>query len=241
MQRYLWVVVAVLMLHQVALGDDGKGLLKQVFKKMKSGPPSGSGVFMKYAVTVKTIEGTSHEDEIEVAMFDKKIKMKSEGVTIYQDSKTMVLIRPEENTIFITSPVDADKRKNQLQYFVNLQDSLFNYLVLKSCSEDASIRTFTNRPTKKLILHLKNEIAGGIGIKSVTYWLDEENLIMKRAVLEFANDELQHIDSLLFEFSDFNYHYKTTVFNGTALAKVIDDRNKKLLAEYKGYRLIDKR
>src|SRR5687767_351606 len=82
-------------------------LFHKAFGKMKDMSPKPSkGLSVEYVVTVQTVDGNTYTDNIHLNIYNNRASIISSDVTIYQDEKAMVAIRPEANTIFMTRPAD---------------------------------------------------------------------------------------------------------------------------------------
>jgi hypothetical protein len=213
-------------------------VFKLAFEKMKQiTPPEGKGLAIKYSVDAQTADGKVYHDVIEMTSMNKKALVKSQDATIYQDEKTMVIIRPAEHSIFVTTPLDANIRKFKMQDMMKLQDSIFANLKLKKCSDD---ETASGSDKKKLDFLVPPAITSRSGIKSATYWLDIKNTTINKVALYYNGKSTKGFTSLIYDFAFINNQYTESPFDGSAIGIVMNGK-KQLKSSYKGYSIIDNR
>lgn len=209
-------------------------LFNKAFGKMTDMSPSlTKGLSLKYAVTAETLEGETYSDNIDLNILNDKASIVSTDVTIFQDEKTMVTIRPESTTIFMTKPGDKNFRKAKFQDIMKLQDSIFSKMILKNCTAEGT-------GLKKMTFVFPQQVMDRIGISSANYWVDEKKVTIKKLQLIYANQEGQRLKKWSMEFLHVDTRYAQLPFQGSALGKIYDSKNT-LRPLYKNYAVIDKR
>jgi hypothetical protein len=241
MTRVMGVLLVLISISAFSQSDDCRSLVRQSLDKMKrTSASTKGGVMMEYEVNVKTVENASYTDNIGVAIYGDKIRLASADIMLYQDSKTMVIVQKEANTIFIAQPNSRNFNRNQLDEFIKVNDSLFNSMIVKNCQLDNAVKVAGNVASKNIVFALPAKLQQSSGIHSVSYWLDEKNLLIKKVFIQYNSGNDQQLASIDFDFKKTNYDYVSQPFEGSALGAVMTSKNS-LKPEYSGYTLIDKR
>lgn len=230
---------AFLLIAFSAGAQEGQELFKTAFAKMKEASTYATkGLSLKYNVTVLTAAGQQYSDNIALEMKDKRFKVISSDVSVFQDEKTMVVIQPAQKVIFMTKPTPA-MGNNQWQNLIALQDSLVANLIVKSCVDVVDLK-IAKGPCKKIDLMLPMRIQQNMGVTSVTYWIEEREATIRKVQIVYAKRSEQPLSRLDFEFREMNFNYRATPFAGTALSLVMENRSN-MKASYKDFKVIDKR
>jgi hypothetical protein len=238
MLRTVLLIVAIISLFSfTAIDNDCLNLFKVAFEKMKNiSPQPGKGLAIKYTVNAQTTDGSYYTDNIDMSMYDKKYKVISTDATIYQDDKTMVVVRPESNSIFVTRPMDQNIRRIKMLDMMKLQDSIFAHLILKNCDADGKL----GPDYKKLTFEVPSKVQAKLGVVSVIYWMDVKKVVIKKVALNYKEQEGQRFKSVAYDFVVMDNSYTGKPFEGSAINIVMDAKNE-LKPLYKNYSVIDSR
>ncbi|AYB29196.1 hypothetical protein [Chryseolinea soli] len=235
------IVVLIPFLFWVAsvVAQDCEALFQEAYASLKKASLQPThGLMMKYEVNVLAVTGEQYTDVINLQMKGGRFKITSGDFTLYQDDKTMVVIQPKAETIFVTKPSGMDK--NKLQEMMALQDSLARYMTIKKCSNVSDSRIADGKPCRKMDFMLPANIEKRMGVSAVTYWIEESTRIMRKVQIIYKKRSEQPLARVDFDFREMVVDYKSQPFDGTALSKVMKGKSNPK-PEYARYKIIDKR
>jgi dipeptidyl aminopeptidase/acylaminoacyl peptidase len=203
-----------------------------LFKQRQENPYKGLSV--KYNVESTDNSGTISRQDISMRVFETKVLVESTDYTLYQDEQSVVAVRPSSNSIIISANASTDFRKLQFTNVIAGQDSLLNNIEIKSCSEDR----IGEKVYKKIICKIPERYSKGV-VDEVTYWVDGSDKSLKRITIVYRKDSDYPIRLWTVQLNEMNTAFKTSPFDGTAVAVVLD--NGKLKKQFAGYTVIDNR
>jgi hypothetical protein len=204
---------------------------RAAYNDLRSIQKNSKGTYISYSVEVVTAQGEKQVDHLTLKSVGNKSYVKSDAVTMFQDAATMVALQNTEKTIFITRPIPSEWKKAQLEGIFKVQDSLINYLNLKSCAMDM----VNAKKLQKLVFEPKGRLKDR-GVKYATYWLDDQSV--KSILIDYNKSD--YISSWKMTIDQFDSNYSEAPFQGSALSKVFDKSNK-LRNDFRNFTLIDKR
>lgn len=212
-------------------------LVKSLYKEINSGFQE-KGLYLHYRVSSvftnpHTGETESAQEEVRLYASGHKSRMESQFATIYKDSVSQVTILPERKTVML-SDVAKGPAQQKLNMMLQVQDSLFNYLVARECSaiqgrESGWVRAVFDGNAK---------LESRAGLKSITFILNVQTKILESIQMEYTPEK--HQQEVVMEILAADYNYKNEIFNGSALEKVIQ-AGQQLRPPHASFRLVDVR
>jgi hypothetical protein len=218
--------------------EDCMVMFKQAYQKMIAlyERKGNKGVSVIYKVEAITKDDKLNTDVVEMKIYNKKSKIVSQKIMIYQDEQTIVAIQPSGKSIFISRPLPESARQSQMENVFKLQDSLSQHLILKSCTKDVLKKG--DKETKKLTFQISPSKQEKFGITGLNYWINQKEVRVVKILIEYAASKPLKTSSYTIE--HFDGDYKGPPFDGSAVSVVMTSNNK-LKQEYKGYSVVDKR
>lgn len=217
--------------------QDCSVLFRQAYEKMRALRMSGSeSMAVTYSVNVAARSGESHSERIEVKAHDKKSRIVSREITLYQDQHALVAIQHGSKSIFITKPIPEQMRQNQFNDLLKLQDTVFRHMTIKNCAAE-KVSGF-DRPLSKVNFNLEKKLSERLGIKSVIYWMDAATIEVKKVRIDYAESNPM-VRSLEYSIEEMDLSYRQAPFAGSAVSVVMEGG--KLKEKYKNYAVTDKR
>jgi hypothetical protein len=237
----LWMLllVSIQLINAQALSDC-EALFKKATDKVRSLRliSVNQGFEMTGSIVVTSNKGNISTNKMQVRSFGEKYFYQTNENTLYQDEKNLVVIQKDQKSIFVTSPLAEKARQNQFAEMMKIQDSLQRYLQVKKCLRE-TIGADKTKTYVQINFTLKNEIRN-TGLESITYWIDEAMIEVKRIRIDYDEKSGSEIRSYEMNIDKVITNYNGVVFEGQAVSKVIDKKNNLVIA-YKGFTLIDKR
>lgn len=239
MKRILVGLMVLLSWTVQAQQDDCQGLLRKVAERMRVLRQSGNvnGFEMKCRIVVTAENGEVKQEPMEVMVKGNKYHYKTGETSLYQDSKTMVVVQRAQRTVFLTKAIPDQQRQDQLTNMIKLQDSLQRHLELRQCSREFG----TVKPGEgfiKMTFAPAKDIEG-LGLRSITYWVAAGTPEITKIQVDYTPGSGYGIKKYELIVEKMDAGTKTEPFPGEATLMAM--QGGKLRSEFKNYQLIDKR
>jgi len=240
MNKKINILVVILLLTRVVIAQEDACLkdVKRVYqlwtKEVKAS--SDKTVYLKYSTEIttgKTGSLKNNKSIIEVTSNKSNSYFSTSGTKVYQDDKYTVSILSDKKIIIINGYAGDSYKKKKLGQFEILKDSVFAHLEVQDCNKII----LNKKEYKKVVLKTNSYGAKIFKIKTIEFLLDEKLNRVKDIKVNYIKGH--RINKMRVSIIKQNLNYSAQLTK-VATSKVLGS-NGKLLAKYRGYRLIDNR
>lgn len=158
------LVIACMVLVSKSAVQAGDGECTHLLRTFYHNFPALSNQYawvMKYTVSFADWEGNEPQHiTTELAMSEKKMKMVSSEMEVYQDETSAVTVVPEEKKIYVADRQNNGKTEEMLKMLTMFRDTvLFARCDIRDCKD---VRADDGTPLKKFTLVFKPEVKNAL-------------------------------------------------------------------------------
>lgn len=240
----IFLVVACMVLASKGAVQAGEGECTHLLRTFYHSFPTLSNQhawLMKYTVSIADWQGGEPQHiTTELAMSEKKMRMVSSEMEVYQDEVNAVTVVPEEKKIYVADRQDNGKAEEMLKTLMMFRDTvLFARCDIRDCKD---IRAEDGTPLKKFTLAFKPEVKSALQkrypIVSIELVINTKTNKPYRYTTYFTN--AYALKSLSVTFHDVDFRAAIDNVSFRAGEKYLTEKQK-LRPAYNSYTVIDVR
>jgi hypothetical protein len=188
-------------------------------------------------ITITPEKGPPIRERMEMIALGEKYKYVTNEYRLYQDNKTMVVIQPNEKSIFMTRPLPEKTRQNQFANMIAAQDSLLQELSVRSCSREFGTVVSDAGYTK--VVCVASPKLEKMGFKTVSYWIDAQTAEVKKISMDYTPGSIYKLKRYEMVIEKMSTQSVSIPFKGDALSQAME--HGKLRNEFNAFQVVDKR
>lgn len=223
--------------------EPGNGCIEEVYriyKSMKLEDIDKGNVYINYTqITnfkqVNVSDPGLSKTNVEFIVGKNQMHYKSNEVSVYMDSIDNFTVVPMRKIVFWSNSLLEQKKKERVNGFNILQDSLFSVCKLINCRQEYNVEEGYNKVVEMEPFERAKKV---FQYRKIIFYINTETKSIKKIYLEFLPKSDYTSIELIYNKIEKNY-LKGNL--NSPVKKIFVSANNKLKGEYKDYKLVDNR
>lgn len=223
--------------------EPGNGCIEEVYriyKSMKLEDIDKGNVYINYTqITnfkqVNVSDPGLSKTNVEFIVGKNQMHYKSNEVSVYMDSIDNFTVVPIRKIVFWSNSLLEQKKKERVNGFNILQDSLFSVCKLINCRQEYNVEEGYNKVVEMEPFERAKKV---FQYRKIVFYINTETKSIKKIYLEFLPKSDYTSIELIYNKIEKNYLKENL---NSPVKKIFVSANNKLKGEYKDYKLVDNR
>lgn len=243
---YLFLLVSIPFIWfgwTVQLSAPGNACIEEVhriYKSMKLEDMDKGNVYLNYTqIThfkqVNASDPAVSKTNVEFIAGKNQMHYKSNEISVYIDSIDNFTVVPLRKMIFWSGSLLEREKKERVNGFNILQDSLFSVCTLINCRQEYNVEEGYNKIVEMAPVERATKV---FQYRKVVFYINTETKTIKKIYLEFLPKFEYTGIELIYNKMELNYSKEDL---NSPVKKIFVSANNKLKGDYKDYKLVDNR
>lgn len=212
----------------------------RIYKSMKLEDIDKGNVYINYTqITnfkqVNVSDPRLSKTNVEFIVGKNQMHYKSNEVSVYMDSIDNFTVVPMRKIVFWSNSLLEQKKKERVNGFNILQDSLFSVCKLINCRQEYNVEEGYNKVVEMEPFERAKKV---FQYRKIVFYINTETKSIKKIYLEFLPKSDYTSIELIYNKIEKNYLKENL---NSPVKKIFVSTNNKLKGEYKDYKLVDNR